>query len=252
LDDDVDAALLKRRARRRLVGAVALVVFVDIALPIVLDREPKPISQDLTIQIPSQDGTKFNTKVLPPEDGAKDGAGAAKAAPTQVPSATTSTSAAPTMPAAPAAGIGGGATGDASKAAVVAQTAPATLPEPKAETKPPEANTKTEAAPAARTKAEGKPVAKPVETAKAAESKTTAESEIFFVPLGTYVKQENVRQVQSKVTTAGFKSYSEKLASGQIRLRAGPFNSRDAAENARNKLKSSGVDVGAVGSAAKG
>jgi len=233
------------------VGAVALVVFVVIALPIVLDREPKPISQDLTIQIPSQDATKFNTKVLPPEEGAKDGA-AGKAAPsTQAPSTSASAGAASTMPAAPAAGSGGA--GEVPKTAAVAQTAPPTLPEPKAETKLPEARTaKAEATPAVKPKAEAKPAAKPVEAAKAAESKTTAEGEAFFVPLGSYVKQENVRQVQSKVTSAGFKSYSEKLASGQIRLRAGPFTSRDAAETARNKLKSSGIDVGAVGSAAKG
>lgn len=251
MDDDVDAALLKRRARRRLVGAVALVVFVVIALPIVLDREPKPISQDLTIQIPSQDATKFNTKVLPPEEGS-----AGKAVPTPPAPATQAPAtqapapgAALTMPAASAAG---GATTEAPKTAAVAQTAPPPppLPEPKTEVAKPE--TKTAETKPVKPKAETKPAAKPVETAKAAESRTTAEGEVFFVPLGSYLKQENVRQVQSKVTSAGFKSYSEKLASGQIRLRAGPFTSRDAAETARNKLKSSGVDVGAVGSVAKG
>ena len=54
-----DALMLKRRARRRLVGAIALVLLVVIVLPVVLDQEPKPVRHDLTVQIPSQDAGKF-------------------------------------------------------------------------------------------------------------------------------------------------------------------------------------------------
>ncbi|MBC7499961.1 MAG: SPOR domain-containing protein, partial [Herminiimonas sp.] len=45
----------KKRARRRLVGAVALVLAVIIGLPMVLDSEPKPLADDIAIQIPSKD-----------------------------------------------------------------------------------------------------------------------------------------------------------------------------------------------------
>ena len=61
-----DANLLKRRARRRLVGAIALVVLVVVVLPIILDQKPKSGPQELTVQIPSQDGGAFKTRVLPP------------------------------------------------------------------------------------------------------------------------------------------------------------------------------------------
>ena len=61
-----DATLLQRRARRRLVGAIALVVLVVIVLPIVLDTEPSPVGQDLVVQIPSREAGKFNTRVLTP------------------------------------------------------------------------------------------------------------------------------------------------------------------------------------------
>ncbi len=44
--------LLKKRARRRLVGAIALVLIVVVFLPMVLDNEPKPLSQDVEINIP--------------------------------------------------------------------------------------------------------------------------------------------------------------------------------------------------------
>ena len=45
----------KKRARRRLVGAVALVLAAVIVLPMVLDSEPKPLADDISIQIPSRD-----------------------------------------------------------------------------------------------------------------------------------------------------------------------------------------------------
>jgi DedD protein len=43
---------LKKRARRRLVGAIALVLVVVVFLPMFLDNEPKPLSQDIAINIP--------------------------------------------------------------------------------------------------------------------------------------------------------------------------------------------------------
>jgi DedD protein len=61
-----DATLFKRRARRRLVGAIALVVLAVVVLPVVLDQEPRPVTQALTVEIPGQDGGPFNTRVLPP------------------------------------------------------------------------------------------------------------------------------------------------------------------------------------------
>jgi len=63
LAETPDATLLQRRARRRLVGAIALVVLVVIVLPVVLDREPSPIGRDLVIEIPSQDAGQFNSSV---------------------------------------------------------------------------------------------------------------------------------------------------------------------------------------------
>ncbi|HZR67681.1 MAG TPA: SPOR domain-containing protein [Burkholderiales bacterium] len=59
-----DALMLKRRARRRLVGAIALVLLVVIVLPVILDQEPKPVRHDLTVQIPSQDAGRFGARVL--------------------------------------------------------------------------------------------------------------------------------------------------------------------------------------------
>ncbi|AVR97978.1 SPOR domain-containing protein [Pseudoduganella armeniaca] len=45
----------KKRARRRLVGAIALALAVAIGLPMILDSEPKPLANDIAIQIPAKD-----------------------------------------------------------------------------------------------------------------------------------------------------------------------------------------------------
>lgn len=45
----------KKRARRRLVGAIFLALTVAVGLPMLLDSEPKPLASDIAIQIPSKD-----------------------------------------------------------------------------------------------------------------------------------------------------------------------------------------------------
>ncbi|MDH4216756.1 MAG: SPOR domain-containing protein [Gallionella sp.] len=50
-----DELNLRRKARRRLVGAVALTLAVVVILPMVLDSEPKPAGQDIDLRIPAPD-----------------------------------------------------------------------------------------------------------------------------------------------------------------------------------------------------
>ncbi len=53
LMDDEDS--LKRRARRRLIGAVALATVIVVVLPMLLDSEPKSMGRDIEIRIPDKD-----------------------------------------------------------------------------------------------------------------------------------------------------------------------------------------------------
>lgn len=59
---------LKRQARRRLLGAIALTMLVVVLLPMVLDREPPAPSQDIELKIPDKDkaGEFVPKMVLPP------------------------------------------------------------------------------------------------------------------------------------------------------------------------------------------
>lgn len=63
-----DEANLKRQARRRLIGAVALVTAVVVILPMVLDSEPQLDGQNIELRIPDQnDAGEFKPKIkLPP------------------------------------------------------------------------------------------------------------------------------------------------------------------------------------------
>ena len=60
-----DVETLKRRGRRRLVGAVALVLAAVIVLPMVFDPEPKRAEVAVNVRIPGENETKFAPKVEP-------------------------------------------------------------------------------------------------------------------------------------------------------------------------------------------
>lgn len=51
----VDEQLLKRKTRRRLLGAAALTLFVVVALPMLLDDAPRPSDTGISLDIPAAD-----------------------------------------------------------------------------------------------------------------------------------------------------------------------------------------------------
>jgi DedD protein len=58
-----DVEALKRRGRRRLVGAVALVLAAVIVLPMVFDPEPRPTASSVAVRIPGEGEAPFRPKV---------------------------------------------------------------------------------------------------------------------------------------------------------------------------------------------
>jgi len=60
-----DVETLKRRGRRRLVGAVALVLAAVIVLPMVFDPEPKRADVAVNVRIPGENESRFAPKVAP-------------------------------------------------------------------------------------------------------------------------------------------------------------------------------------------
>jgi DedD protein len=61
-EEQQNVETLKRRGRRRLVGAVALVLAAVIVLPMVFDPEPRGTAPSVATRIPGEDETPFAPK----------------------------------------------------------------------------------------------------------------------------------------------------------------------------------------------
>jgi DedD protein len=81
-EQDVDA--LKRRGRRRLVGAVALVLLAVIVLPMVFDPEPRQALPPVSVTIPGQEEGAFTPKGPKPRAKAAEKNAGAPVEPPQV------------------------------------------------------------------------------------------------------------------------------------------------------------------------
>ena len=215
--------LLKKRARRRLIGAIAIAGLAAVVLPMVMDEEPKQQVQDVQIRIPGQDQAQFSTQVGKPRTAP------ASAEPAPVSGAEALTSRVAEKP-----------------AEKVAEQPTAKAPEKAAE-KPVEK--KTEKAPEkAADKHADKPPSKVAEKstekpAKASESKAHDNGQ-YLILIGAFANPANVKVLQTKIGELGIKVITEPLDSPEgkkTRVRAGPFASREAAEKALEKMKRIGV-----------
>lgn len=231
---------LKKRARRRLVGAAALALLAAIVLPMVMDHEPRPANQDIQVRIPSQEApTGIAAKVLP-----------AKPTATPLPPVAPAEEAPPAEPKAEA---------KADSPAAKTNSAAVAKPEPAKSEATPAKPAATVAAAASEKPAEkaadkpaektaDKPAAK-AEAKKADEARAatalTGDSGEWVIQLGAYKEAGNVKLLMSKLKGMGVPAYTEKFDSPQgprTRVRAGPFASKDAAEKAKVKVKVIGVD----------
>jgi DedD protein len=69
-------------------------------------------------------------------------------------------------------------------------------------------------------------------------------SDSFSIQIGVYSDAANVKQLQNKLKALGYVSYTEKMTTDKgekIRLRAGRYNSRQAASEALVKLQKDGL-----------
>src|SRR3954454_10128680 len=56
---DINVDELRRRARRRLVGAIVLALGAAVFVPMLLESDPKPLGEDVSVKIPPVDDGKF-------------------------------------------------------------------------------------------------------------------------------------------------------------------------------------------------
>lgn len=197
---------LKKRARRRLVGAIVLVLLVVVFVPMFLDRTPRTPKQDIDIKIPpapAQTDPPPIAAATPP---------AASQAPSTAPAQSTAT-------------------------AATESTSTAGLPSPAAAEAP-------AAVPAAPSQpSESKPAAEPrppQQTASRATDSKPEDGEGFVIQIGAFSDPKNAKQLLQKLKAEKLPAYSEVVKSGQgekTRVRAGPYASVEAAEKGRDRLR---------------
>ncbi len=246
--EDNDAQLqMKKRARRRLVGAVAFVSVVAIVLPVVMDHEPRQAVQDVEIRIPGQDEKPFAPKfAAAPVEKAGEKPAEKVVEPVGKPAAEPLP-----VPAAPAV-----VSGSKALEVVKDKPAPAKAPEKPAEKPTAKPEKSPEKAPAKSEKPAEKPAEKPVAknddakraaailAGQAADAKPAAKSGEYLVLIGAFSNEANVKTLKAKLGEQGIKTFSEPLDTPQgkkTRLRAGPFPNREAAAKALEKMQHIGV-----------
>lgn len=235
--EPADAVLQARtRARQRLIGAAVLVVIGVIGFPLVFETQPRPIPVDIPIVIPRKDGApplamppaRVPPAVAQNTPGPEASAPALKSPPDEV--ITETREQAGKEVAAPVTRV--------PSAPVVAEKAasrPAAKPTP--------------AEPAPKVAAETKPAAKPDDAVRAkalleGTSPAAAASGRFVLQVGAFADASAARETRLKVEKLGLKTYTqvaETPAGSRIRVRVGPFASREEADKALAKARSAGL-----------
>jgi DedD protein len=216
---------LKKRSRRRLVGAVALALAAAIILPMVMDREPKPSSNELQIRIPGQEGSNFASRLIT-------GTAPPPVSPTlPVPHSALSTQSAPVAPSSAPTAQSHPVAGKV--VTPTPQSAPTSHSEPSTSKVPVSPKPEKESQ-RARGILEGK-----ADTTKM-DAKETAGAK-FYVQLGVFRDEANAREVLNRAGAVGVKAGALKVED-KTRLRAGPYVDRAAAEAIVTRLKKAGLN----------
>jgi DedD protein len=224
---DVDPALpQKKRARHRLIGAIALCLLAAIVVPLLLDAEPTRPTSDVAIVIPSRDTP------LPPRATA---AGVVRGAPEGTePSARDG--------AARAADVKPVDTKGSDTKGADAKGADAKGADPKpADSKPADAKpAKSEPRKDGRDEI--------AQLADAAQARTRGEGR-YLLQVGAYANESGAATAVERVQSTGLRAFTEKIKTdrgNRVRVRVGPFTSRDAAEQARTQLQAAGVQAAMI------
>ncbi|MDD3353230.1 SPOR domain-containing protein [Zoogloea sp.] len=244
-DSEID---LKKRARRRLVGSAALALTAAIVLPMVMDHEPRIPSQDVQIRLPSQEGSNFASRVI-----------TGKASELPPPGTIIEETAPPEMDDAQ----GGAAQAQPSLPPPLFKPGEELLPPPKkndaVRTEPVRSEPKPDPRQEMRLKEKEREREREREREKERDKEKAREraeaerakallmggapkdpgkeagSVPHLVSLGAYREAGNVNSLRAKLKAEGYPSYTEQLGD-KVRVRAGPFPNKAAADKAAARI----------------
>jgi DedD protein len=265
--DDAAVDELKRKARRRLVGAIVLALVAAVVVPMLLEREPRPLGDEVSVQIPPVDDGKFINRLTDPK------AEAAKAAKSPVASGGAASGAksvadaeqrvlAPPAHPPVASAIPPDEKASASAAAKQQEPAPS-LPAAVAKIEAPKQEAPKQEAPkqeapkqeapkqeAPKQEAPKQVPAKqePPKQASSASPSAPAATSVangsgFVVQLAAFADDKGANALAGKLKRAGYPAYTEAVHTSRgtlWRVRVGSYPSRDAASSAQIRLKGDG------------
>jgi DedD protein len=257
---------LRRRARRRLIGAIVLALAAAVLVPMLLESDPKPLGEDVSVRIPPVDDSKFVSKLgdkakapaeQPAVAKATEPPKAEPAAPVAAaPAQATSSKDGGAPPPAPSRALAqaeqrvispqskpasGTDSADASTSTASKAPTPAAVGATAPTAEPPKSDDATKATKAAES-AKAAAAPKAVDAPKAAEP-AAAGAGAYSVQLAAFTDDKGANALAAKLKKAGHPSYIEpyETSRGRVwRVRVGPYPSREAAESARTKLKAEG------------
>ena len=247
----------RTRARRRLIGAVALALAAIVFVPMLFDRTPVAPNDDIGLQIPERD-TPFEGRRGVPDPGKSPlkSSGELPSAPSA--SVPVVEAVAPAVPDT-AAPTPTATAPDRSAEAVAPPKSAAVVVVPKvAGPAPVEKATEKPAAKPAEKVAEKTVPAKPADDPRALAAlegkdestpSSSGDTHQYAVQIAAFSAPERAKGLRDQLVANGLKSYTESVSTTQgvrTRVRLGPFASRDAADRARAKLKTMKLDGSVV------
>lgn len=208
----------KKRARRRLIGAIVMVLAVIIGLPMVLDSEPQVINKNIAIKIPTRDETAISSDAK--EEAAQPDTSEQFSKSTFFDESTATTT-----------------KSIANRNTVL----PSTLAISNLKKESPVRSDKESAKALAILNGSDTGVNS---DATASAKTATKISPRVVIQVGAFATQEKVDELRRKLSSAGIKSYTQKVATGsgnKIRVRIGPFDDKESADKVKNKLDKLGL-----------
>jgi len=258
---DINVDELRRRARRRLIGAVVLALAAAVIVPMLLESDPKPLGEDVSVKIPPEDGGKFvnrlsdksakaaaapSAKSEPGKESTKESAKEPAREPNKEPNKEAAKADAAPVPAPPPEAAPAVTNVPAPKKSIsqAEQKMLGTPAKPAATASPPAVVPVPASVPApvaTAAPAAGAPAAAPSAAAKDAGKAAGGES--YSVQLAAFADDKGANSLANKLKRATYPAYTEPLTTSKgtlWRVRVGPYPSRDAAVEIRDKLKSEG------------
>lgn len=247
--DPTEAA--KTRARRRLIGAIALALAAIVFVPMLFDRSQAPEVDDIAVQVPDRNSPFEGRKGVPDPSRTPLVPSTALGAPASAPAPIEKDANAPAA-----------RTDDAPSVVETAHEAKVAPKEKFAEKaeKPVDKGRPVDAKGIEAKSIEAKDKAAKPTTAddpralaalegktlpNAASSDQAEAGKSFAVQIAAFSAVDRARGLRDQLVSNGLKAYTEPLSTAQgprTRVRLGPYATRDAAERAKQKLKTMKLD----------